>query len=130
VSTDAGTSPAGNGRPEGQLPPPSRRGLRDTALGKLVLLAAVLAVALVSARTCGSSQRDIDAEEAVELARAEASFEPCPEVPCVQRRFLQRGIPPRAYWGVVLVEKLDENGRPTRTQSFLVDAVTGVVSRA
>jgi hypothetical protein len=90
----------------------------------------VLAVALVSARTCGSSQREIDAEEAVELARAEASFEPCPQIQCQQRRYVQRGIPPRAYWGVVLAEALDAEGRPTRTESFLVDAQTGDVRRA
>ena len=106
-----------------------RRGLRDSALGKLLLLAAVLGVALISARTCGSSQGEIDAEEAVELARAEASFEPCPEIQCQQRRFVQRGIPPRAFWGVVLVDELDENGEPSRTESFLVDVQTGDVTR-
>jgi hypothetical protein len=94
-----------------------------------LLLAAVLLAALVSTRTCGSSQREIDADEAVELASAEASFEPCPQVQCAQRRFVQRGIPPRPYWGVVLAAKLDAEGVPTRTETFLVDAVTGEVAR-
>jgi hypothetical protein len=34
------------------------------------------------------------------------------------------------YWGVVLSERLDANGRPSRTESFLVNAETGEVSRA
>jgi hypothetical protein len=127
VSTDAGTSPEGNGRaPEAPTP---RRGLRDHPLGKLLLLAAVLGIAVVSTRTCGSSQREIDAEEAVEIARAEASFEPCPDQRCRQRRVVPRGIPPRQYWAVVLAPALDANGLPTRTESFLVDATTGEVSR-
>jgi hypothetical protein len=66
----------------------------------------------------------------VELAKAEASFEPCPEIQCQQRRFIQRGIPPRPYWGVVLAEELDADGEPTRVESFLVDAQTGDVTRA
>jgi hypothetical protein len=42
---------------------------------------------------------------------------------------VQRGIPPRAFWGVVLVDELDENGAPSRTESFLVDVQTGDVTR-
>jgi hypothetical protein len=83
----------------------------------------------VSARTCGSADRNISANEAVELARAEASFEPCPDLKCRQRRYVQRGIPPRAYWGVVLAPALGEDGLPTRTESFLVDVSTGEVTR-
>ena len=104
--------------------------MRDSALGKLLLLAAVLGVALFSARTCGSSQREIDADEAVELARAEVSFEPCPEMRCERRQFVQRGIPPRPFWVVGFVEAYDAEGNPIRTESFLVDAETGDVTRA
>jgi hypothetical protein len=89
----------------------------------------VLLAALLAARTCASADRNVSADEAVELARAQASFEPCPEIQCSQRRFVQRGIPPRAYWGVVFADELDADGRPTRTESFLVDASTGAVSR-
>jgi hypothetical protein len=89
----------------------------------------VLVAALVAARTCASADREISADEAVELAREAASFEPCPEIQCEQRRFVQRGIPPRAYWGVVLAPALDEDGVPTRTESFLVDASTGDVTK-
>jgi hypothetical protein len=89
----------------------------------------VLLLALLAARTCASADRNISAEEAVELAREEVSFEPCPEIQCAQRRFVQRGIPPRAYWGVVFADELDAEGRPARTESFLVDVVTGEVRR-
>lgn len=64
----------------------------------------------------------------MELARQEVSFDPCPEIRCAQRRFVQRGIPPRAYWGVVFADELDAEGVPTRTESFLVDASTGEVT--
>jgi hypothetical protein len=50
-------------------------------------------------------------------------------VRCAQSRFVQRGIPPRAYWGVVLSDELDEDGQPTRTETFLIDASTGEVTR-
>jgi hypothetical protein len=56
------------------------------------------------------------------------SFEPCPQIQCAQRRFVQRGIPPRAYWGVVFADELDTEGLPIRTESFLVDAATGEVT--
>ena len=88
----------------------------------------VLVAALIAARTCASADRNISADEAVELAREEASFEPCPEIRCAQRRFVQRGIPPRAFWGVVLAPALDAEGVPTRTESFLVDVSTGEVT--
>jgi hypothetical protein len=125
VSTDAGTPKAGNGRPPG----PPRRGLRDSTLGRVALLGLVLLVALFAARTCGSAGRDVTAEEAREIATENASFEPCEDVRCRQARFVQRGIPPRPYWGVVLSEELDENGQPTRTESFLIDAATGEVTQ-
>jgi hypothetical protein len=66
----------------------------------------------------------------VELARAEASFEPCAETLCQQWRYIQRGIPPRGFWLVGLADELDAEGRPTRTESFLVDVATGDVTRA
>ena len=51
------------------------------------------------------------------------------QVQCAQSRYIPRGIPPRPYWGVVLSEGLDADGAPTRIESFLIDAVTGDVSR-
>jgi hypothetical protein len=128
VSTDAGTSPEGNGRPP-EVPEP-RRGLRDHPLGKLLLLALVLGLALVSVRTCGSSQGEIDADEAIELARAEVSFEPCAEQRCAIVQSVPRGIPPRRFWLVGFAERLDADGEPTRVENFFVDAQTGEVNRA
>jgi hypothetical protein len=95
-----------------------------------VLLAAVLVAALVVARTCGSNPDEISQDEAVEIAVQEASFPPCSEPGCVQVRYVPRGIPVRGFWGVVLWDEIGENGRPTRAESFLVDAQTGAVIAA
>ena len=126
-STDAGTPAAGDGQPPSE--PKLRRGLRDSVLGRIVLLALVLGLALVAARTCASAGRDISNEEAIEIAKENASFVPCADTRCAQARFVQRGIPPRSYWGVVLSEKLDEEGQPTKTETFLIDAATGDIFR-
>ena len=40
------------------------------------------------------------------------------------------GIPVRGYWGVVLSDKIDSDGEPNRTESFLVDVQTGEAARA
>jgi hypothetical protein len=127
ASTGAGTPAAGNGQPPSE--PAPRRGLRDSALGKLLLLGLVLGAAFVATRSCASTDRNISREEAIELATREASFDPCSQPLCAQSRYVPQGIPPRPYWGVVLAPRLDEAGEPTRTESFLVDATTGEVSR-
>jgi hypothetical protein len=95
----------------------------------VLLLGLVLLAALVAARTCASADRKIDAQEAVELARAKVTFTPCPEKQCAFPQFVQRGIPPRPYWVVRFAEDY-ENGVPTRAESYLVDASTGEVSRS
>jgi hypothetical protein len=89
----------------------------------------VLVAAFVASRSCGATDRDVSADEAIELAHAEASFEPCSQNACDQARFVQRGIPPRGFWLVGLAAELDAEGRPIRTASFLVNAVTGEVTR-
>jgi hypothetical protein len=122
----AGAPESGNGRPPAA--PGPRRDLRDSPWGKLLLLVAVLLVALGVSRSCGSSRDDITREEAVALAIEEASFEPCAEEICRQVRFIQRGVPPVGYWGVVLSEHVVQ-GRPSRTESFLVNAASGEVTR-
>jgi hypothetical protein len=103
--------------------------LRDSTLGRIALLALVLVAALVATRTCASAGRDVTNEEAIEIAKENASFVPCADVRCAQARFVQRGIPPHPYWLVGLAEELDERGQPTRTKSFLIDAATGEVTR-
>jgi hypothetical protein len=126
-STDAGTPAAGNGGPPAE--PRPRRGLRDSNLGRIALLGALLLLALVVARTCGSAERNVSQDEAIEIARDNAAFEPCEQQQCIQVRYIQRGIPVRAYWGVVLSDELDEEGQPNRTETFLIDVTTGAVRR-
>ena len=129
MSTDAGTPPAaGDGRVADA--PPARRPFRDRPLGRIALLALVLLAALLVARTCGAHDQEISQEEAIELATENASFTPCAERGCIVVRAIQRGIPTRLYWLVGLAEDLDESGRPTRFQNFVVDAETGVVTRS
>ena len=127
MSTTAGTPEAGNGRPPPE--PTPRRGLRDHPLGKLLLLLVVLVAALVVARTCGSTGRQVSQGQAIEIAKENAAFEPCPQQQCVQIRYIQRGIPVRGYWAVVLSDELDDEGQPNRIERFLIDVRTGDVSR-
>ena len=95
-----------------------------------MLFGLVLLAALVVARTCGSNHQEISQEEAIEIAKENASFEPCPQLQCVQIRYVPRGIPVRGFWGVVLSDKLDSDGESNRTESFLIDVQTGEAARA
>jgi len=90
----------------------------------------VLLTALLVARTCGSNNKEISQDEAIEIAKENASFEPCPQLQCVQIRYVPRGIPVRGFWGVVLSDKIDSDGEPNRTESFLIDVQTGEAARA
>jgi hypothetical protein len=84
-----------------------RRGLRDSLAGKVILLLAVLFVALIVARTCGSSSPDVSQEEAIEIARDEIDFEP----EHVQIRNVPRGIEGQRSWMVSLY-----NGEPVNPE--------------
>jgi hypothetical protein len=128
VSTSAGTPPEpSDGRPPVEAA--ARRDLRDSLWGRALLLGLLLLFTLLVSKTCGSGRDDITQQEAVDLAVAEASFTPCEREICRQVRFLNQGVPPTGYWGVVLSEKIDTNGQPNRTESFLVNASTGDVSK-
>jgi hypothetical protein len=94
-----------------------------------VLLATVLLIAALAARTCASQNREVSQDEAIEIAVESVGFEPCSEQICVQIRYLQRGIPVRGYWLVGLARDVDENGEPIGAESVLVDVQTGDVSR-
>lgn len=122
-----GASEPGNGRP--QAGRTARRDLRDSLWGKLLILGLVLFVAFLASRSCASNSDDITQDEAIQIAIENASFEPCAREICRQVRYLQQGVPPIGYWGVVLSERIDAQGRPTRTESFLVNAATGDVSK-
>lgn len=89
-----------------------------------MLVVAVLALAFVSARACQSRGDDVSSERAIELARAEASF----DADRAQVRLVQRGIPPRAYWAVSLYD-LGSNGAPSKVEVLLVDRSTGALAR-
>ena len=127
MSTSAGTPEPGNGRPAAE--PKPRRDLRDSTWGRIAILVAVLALAFLASKSCASNSDEISQEEAVELAIENASFIPCEPQVCRQVRFVQQGVPPVGYWGVVLSEGLTAQGRPTRTESFLVNASTGDVTK-
>jgi hypothetical protein len=85
----------------------TRRALRDSLAGKLVLLVAVLLLAYVVARTCGSSAPEVSQEEAIEIAKDEIDFEPNQ----VQIRNVPRGIEGQRSWMVSLY-----TGTPTDPQ--------------
>jgi hypothetical protein len=127
VSTSAGTPEPGNGRPPAE--PTPGKDLRDSLWGRALILGVLLLVTLLVSKTCASNRDDISQQEAVDIAVENASFTPCPEQICRQVRFLQQGVPPVGYWGVVLSERIDPEGQPNRTESFLINAATGEVAK-
>ena len=128
MSTSAGTPPEpDNGRPPAA--PTSRRDLRDSLWGRALILGALLVFTLLVSKTCASNRDEITQQEAVDIAVENASFVPCEREICRQVRFLNQGIPPVGYWGVVLSEMIDAQGQPNRTESFLVNAATGAVEK-
>ena len=99
----------------------TRRGLRDSLAGKVALLLAVLFVAFIVARTCGSSSPDVSQEEAIEIARDQIDF----EAEEVQIRNVPRGIEGQRSWMVSLY-----NGEPINPEECRlveVDAQGGEV---
>jgi hypothetical protein len=128
VSTSAGTTPEpSDGRPPAT--PVGGKDLRDSLWGRALILGVLLLFTLLVSKTCASNRDDITQQEAVEIAVENASFTPCPEEICRQVRFLNQGVPPVGYWGVVLSERIDAEGQPNRTESFLINASTGEVSK-
>ena len=99
-----------------------RRDLRDSALGKALLLLGILAVAFVAARGCASRETEVSKEEAVEIAREQIDYEPDQ----VMTRFLSRGIEARASWAVSLAT-VAEDGRLERVTVVVVDGQSGDV---
>ena len=96
------------------------RGLRDRPLGRIALLVAVLTFSFLVAQTCGSSQPDVSADEAVEIARAEIDF----EAPEYQIRNVPRGFERRAW----IVDLYTGTPRyPGRCSQVEIDAESGDV---
>jgi hypothetical protein len=98
----------------------TRRGLRDSLAGKVVLLVAVLFVAFLVARTCGSSEPGVSQDEAVEIAEAQIDFEPSRH----QVRNVPRGIESRS-WMVSLYTGTPSN--PQECRVVEIDADSGRV---
>jgi hypothetical protein len=96
------------------------RGLRDSPLGKVALLVAVLALAYVASQSCASRETEITKEEAVEIARNEVDFEP----DRVMTRFIPRGIRSRPNWAVSL-STLGAAGQLERATVIVIDGRTG-----
>lgn len=102
--------------------PARRRDLRDSTLGRVAIIAIVLALALVAARSCGGAGDDpLTRSEAVEKAGTVSVFEP----DGVQVRYVNQGIPPRGTWIVSFHEGPVED--PAVVQTVLVDAATGEI---
>jgi hypothetical protein len=81
---------------------------------------ALLLFALLVARTCGSTQPDVSADEAVEIARAEIDF----EAPQYQIRNVPRGFERRS-WIVALYVGSPTNS--SRCSQVEIDAESGDV---
>jgi hypothetical protein len=86
-------------------------------------------LAFLVSRSCASNSGDVTQQEAVDLAIQHASFVPCEREVCRQVRYLNQGIPPVGFWAVVLSESVSVQGKASRTESFLVNATTGEVTR-
>jgi hypothetical protein len=85
---------------------------------------AVLLLALLASRTCGSSQPEISKDEAIEIARGEVAYEP----DGVQVRNVGQGVPEtRRIWAVSLYT--GSATAPERLTIVEVDAETGEVRR-
>jgi hypothetical protein len=95
---------------------------RDSAAGKVALLAVVLLAAFLVSRSCGSSETGVSKEEATEIARGEIDFTP----ERTQVRYLKRGLQSQAYWAVSL-STVAPDGSLDHVVVVLVDAATGDV---
>jgi hypothetical protein len=102
-------------------PPVPRKSLRDRPLGRLAMLAVVLAAALLAARSCADTTPEISQDEAVEIAMGVKTFEPDD----YQVRFLRQGVQAHAVWVVSLYQ--GDPRAPTKVQVVLVDTDTGDV---
>jgi hypothetical protein len=97
--------------------------LRDRWWFRIAAVVVALIAALLFARGCGSEGRNVTDDEAVALAKEEATF----TAERHQVRFVQQGIPAHPYWAVSLYDQ-GPGGRTTRYEVYLVDATTGEVT--
>lgn len=97
--------------------------LRSSPFGKALALLLVIAVALFVARGCGKTATAVSQDRAVEIAKAEVTFEPND----VRIRLLKRGFSQTEYWLVGLGLK-NADGAYVRATNVLVDANSGEVA--
>lgn len=97
----------------------AKRTLRDRPLGRALILAVVLGVALLATRSC-ATDGDVSADQAIEIAQGVQAFEPDD----IQVRFFRQGVPKSVpLWAVSLYQGTPTS--PTRVQVVVVDARTG-----
>lgn len=99
---------------------PRPRGLRDRALGRVVILAVVLVLAFAVTKGCGSDG-SLDADDAKRVAQTVQTFEPDE----VQVRFFRRGVNSTPLWAVSMYQGTAK--RPTRVQVVVINATTGEI---
>ena len=99
---------------------PKPRGLRDRALGRVLMLGVVLVLAFAVTKGCGSDG-SLDADDAKRVAQSVQTFEPDQ----VQVRFFRRGVNSTPLWAVSLYQGTAK--RPTRVQVVVVNATTGEI---
>ena len=86
------------------------------------MLAAVLLLAVLVSKSCGSRESEVSKEEAIAIAREEVDYAP----ERVGVRFLPRGFQSLPTWAVSLA-LLDDAGELERVTVVVVNARTGAV---
>ena len=103
-------------------PQPRSRDLRDSTFGRIAIIVVVLAIAGVSARSCGGGGSDALTQEEAVAAAEEVSIVKGGKVLV---RYLNQGIPPRGTWIVSFYTGPPRH--PITAQTILVDAETGKI---
>ena len=85
----------------------------------MLAIVALLAVTFVAAQSCQQSQIRIEQEQAIELARPEAGFDP----DRTQIRLVRQGLNGRPYWAISF-SKFSPGARVTTVR---IDANTGKI---
>jgi uncharacterized membrane protein YkoI len=100
----------------------TKRAFSDTPWGKAAMLAGVLILAVVAARSCASRDTPVSQEQAKTIAAKEVDF----DAEQVMARFVPRGFQSRPTWAVSFSDKA-EDGTLERVTVVVVDANDGHV---
>jgi hypothetical protein len=86
------------------------------------MLAVVLLLSLVAARSCANSSPEVNKDRAIQIAATVQTFEP----DAVQVRFVRMGAPQsRGVWAVSMYQ--GDAARPTEVQLVTIDATSGQI---